>query len=70
MTTRARGLVRVFRPSCPVVLRSCCVSSRGLTCCKARRRPLGASLVSRTDSGLKSSQNGSQRVSGVSGTGW
>lgn len=34
----------------------------GLTCCKARRRPLGGSPVSRTDQGLKSSQIGLQRV--------
>ena len=41
----------------------------GLTCCKARRRPLDLSSVSRTGEGLKSSQIGLQRVSGVSGTG-
>lgn len=41
----------------------------GLTCCKARRRPPDLSPVSRTDKGLKSSQNGSQGLSGVSGAG-
>nr|DAV64995.1 MAG TPA: hypothetical protein [Caudoviricetes sp.] len=46
-----------FRSSC-----SCCVVCRGLTCCKARRRPLDLSPVSCTVQGLKSSQIGLQRV--------
>nr|DAK80762.1 MAG TPA: hypothetical protein [Caudoviricetes sp.] len=45
-----------------------CRVQGGLTCCKARRRPLDLSPVSCTGQGLKSSQIGLQRVSGASGT--
>lgn len=63
------GLFSLRPRSCSCRLVSCCVVHRGLTCCKARRRPLDLSSVSRTGKGLKSSQIGSQRLSGVSGTG-
>lgn len=56
------GLFSLRPRSCSCRLVSCCVLHRGLTCCKARRRPLGVSPVSCTDSGLKSSQIGLQRV--------
>ena len=59
------GRERLFslRPrSCSCRLVSFSSSCRGLTCCKARRRPLDLSSVSCTDSGLKSSQIGLQRV--------
>ena len=61
--TPALGL----RASCLLVRAVSC--ARGPTCCKARRRPLDLSSVSRTGKGLKSSQIGLQELSGASGTG-
>nr|DAK92542.1 MAG TPA: hypothetical protein [Caudoviricetes sp.] len=42
------GSYRLLHRSCSCRASTCCALLRGLTCCKARRRPLGASLVSRT----------------------
>nr|DAY44245.1 MAG TPA: hypothetical protein [Caudoviricetes sp.] len=63
------GLFSFRGASCPVVLRRAVSCTGGLTCCKARRRPLRGSPVSCTDSGLKSSQIGLQELSGASGAG-
>lgn len=56
-------------PRAPCLLVRAVSCAGGLTCCKARRRPLDISSVSCTGSGLKSSQIGLQRILGVSGTG-
>lgn len=53
----------------PCLLVHALVALRGLTCCKARRRPLDLSPVSCTGEGLKSSQIGLQRVWVVSEAG-
>nr|DAQ29747.1 MAG TPA: hypothetical protein [Caudoviricetes sp.] len=62
LTTRREGSYGL--PSCcaPGLLVRAVSCARGLTCCKARRRPLDLSPVSRTGKGLKSSQIGLQRV--------
>lgn len=63
------GLFSLRPRSCSCRINRAVSCTGGLTCCKARRRPLDLSSVSCTGQGLKSSQIGLQRVSGVSEAG-